>query len=471
MAIVIDIEPAGSKICSTLIPLVLEVTETTSNTTNIIASCYWTDQTSSTETQIGAKYRLAPNLANADKFIFDCSEIFNSLTKYTLNDAPNNFKLGANVTAVDPLGISNWKDIATWKVRVKFQREYLDATTGLIVLDPTFTNSNYFYIHEGSPEQKWLTQIVKSNGQTDSVFDAFRLSYQTAGQMEVRRLLTNYPIFISNSTSRSSNVTIHESEQYLLSFFPNLSIYDDYRIMIGTQNFAGALINAHSIILNESQNLFTACVGFRDLKNSFTPNALEGTDFINVGSYVVIIQSSNTVGGGGTYLNQSTNFNFKVDRSCIKNVGYLRFCFKNMLGGFDMVTSRGKYNKKVKNKFSEFEQSLGYYSWTESESFGNSNWANENAVRYSVKTQPMKPENAAHFSEMFSSTDVYLREANNSSIKILDNVEALNSINVPYKFNSIFITAGSQTILKSDNNLVVLEFEFTMSVNQRNPRY
>ena len=83
----------------------------------------------------------------------------------------------------------------------------------------------------------------------------------------------------------------------------------------------------------------------------------------------------------------------------------------------------------------------------------------------------MKPENAAHFSEMFSSTDVYLREANNSSIKILDNVEALNSINVPYKFNSIFITAGSQTILKSDNNLVVLEFEFTMSVNQRNPRY
>ena len=188
MAIVIDIEPAGSKICSTLIPLVLEVTETTSNTTNIIASCYWTDQISLAETQIGAKYRLAPNLANADKFIFDSSEIFNSLTKYTLNDAPNNFKLGANVTAVDPLGISNWKDIATWKVRVKFQREYLDASTGLIVLDPTFTNSTYFYIHEGSPEQKWLTQIVKSNGQTDSVLDAFMLSYQSAGQMEVRRL-------------------------------------------------------------------------------------------------------------------------------------------------------------------------------------------------------------------------------------------------------------------------------------------
>ena len=113
MAIVINTQPAVNKICSTLIPLVFDVTETTTSTTNIIASCYWIDQaTGLITTQIGAKYRLAPNLSNVDNFIFDASEIFNTLTKYTLNDAPNNWKLGANNDATPyPLGLQTWTEI------------------------------------------------------------------------------------------------------------------------------------------------------------------------------------------------------------------------------------------------------------------------------------------------------------------------------------------------------------------------
>lgn len=470
MAIVINTQPDVNKICSTLIPLVFDVTETTTNTTNIIASCYFIDQaTGLITTQIGAKYRMAPNLSNVDNFIFDASEIFNTLTKYTLNDAPNNWKLGANNDATPyPLGLQTWTEIAGWKVRVKFQREYLDSTSGLIVLDPAFTNSNLFYIAEGSPEQKFLTQIVDSNGQANSVFDTFMLSYSPSGNL-MKRLLTNYPIKIIDSYY-ISNVTIHESEQYMISFFPNLSIYTGFNIAILTRDINDAPLWVHTLEVAESNNLTTACVGFRDLIHSFTPIGSEGTNFINVESYEVLVQSSNATSLPSVFQNQSTRFVFKVDRSCIKNVGYLRFCFKNMLGGFDMVTSRGKYNMKTNNTFNEYEQSLGYYSWAESMSFGKANWANENEVRYSVKTQPMKPIYAAHFAEMFSSTQVYLREKNDSSLKINDSTETQYSIDVPYKFNPIVITAGTTTTLKTDENLVVLEFEFSMAVNQRNPR-
>ena len=256
----------------------------------------------------------------------------------------------------------------------------------------------------------------------------------------------------------------------MIAFFPNLSVFTGYKISILTFDNNYTPLNVHNLDVDESNNLVTVCVGFRDLINTFTPIGTEGTNFINVASYEVAVQSSSATVAPDVWTNQATRYDFKVDRSCIKNVGYLRFCFKNMLGGFDMVTSRGKYNKKTKNKFSEYEQSLGYYSWTESMAFGKANWANENVVRYSVTTQPMKPVYAEHFAEMFSSTQVYLREKNDSSLKIDDAIETQYSIDVPYKFNPIVITLGTQTTLNTTENLVVLNFEFSMAVNQRNPR-
>ena len=51
--------------------------------------------------------------------------------------------------------------------------------------------------------------------------------------------------------------------------------------------------------------------------------------------------------------------------------------------------------------------------------FGQSNWANQNTERYSVTTHVMKKENAIHFAEMFSSTNVYLKTINNSKFNLL----------------------------------------------------
>ena len=96
MAIVITSQPKSDKLCSTLVPLKFIVTETTADTTNIVATCYVTNQTTAVETQISGKFRMAPSLTQVDTFLFDSSEIFNTLTKYTLKDYPNNIQLGTN---------------------------------------------------------------------------------------------------------------------------------------------------------------------------------------------------------------------------------------------------------------------------------------------------------------------------------------------------------------------------------------
>ena len=51
-----------------------------------------------------------------------------------------------------------------------------------------------------------------------------------------------------------------------------------------------------------------------------------------------------------------------LNRKC-DGKGYLRFVFKNQLGGYDFLSSRGEYRIKNKAEFTDFEQSLGFYQW------------------------------------------------------------------------------------------------------------
>ena len=95
MAINIITQPFANKVCSTLIPLKFRVLENTLSTTNILAECYYITQTGApTNIQIGPRFRMAPDIDLVDYFNFDASEIYNSLTKYNLNDWPGNYKLG-----------------------------------------------------------------------------------------------------------------------------------------------------------------------------------------------------------------------------------------------------------------------------------------------------------------------------------------------------------------------------------------
>ena len=470
MAISITTQPTTDTLCSTLIPLKLSVTEATADTTNIVATCYYTNQTTSVETQISGKFRMAPSLTNADNFNFDSSEIFNGLTKYTLADYPNNIDLGSNVGTTNSL--QTWADVATFKVRVKFQREYLDATTGLIVLDATFTDSNYFYIHEGSPEKNWILNVVESNGQSDSVFDYFNFQ----SQIKKNRFFTNYPITKLSDGTIKSNVNIHENESYMLAFVAPPTSFCGYKFTIETYsgNFT-TLLNTHDLAVTESDNLQTVLVGFRDLYNGFAPNAAEGnvsgSEFINVNSYKVIPMTGNTLASPCTYVIGGTEFHFRVNRGCLLNSGYLRFCFKNMLGGYDMVSSNGEYIVKENNTFQSFEQTLGFDNWHSPMNFGNSNWANSNVEKYTVTTESLTPKNATHFAEMFSSTQVYLRVNNNSNNKVFSSSLNNAAAAQPYVFYPIVLEGGVNSISKTSDNYSKLNFSFNMAVNQSNPRY
>ena len=249
-------------------------------------------------------------------------------------------------------------------------------------------------------------------------------------------------------------------------------ICNDYKIYIKTysDDFL-TFLNIHAIDVSESPNLQSVLVGFRDIKNAFTPIAAEGTNFINVKNYSVSFVAGNDSGGTCVYSEMSTIYNFNVDRSCIENGGYMRFAFKNMLGGYDMVSSRGAFVEKTKNKFQTFEQSLGYDNWNKAMDFGNSNWSNTNVKGFSVTTHNLKPEYAAHFAEMFSSTQVYLRVENDSYKKVYDVDATITALEQPYFYEPIVINAGSQNIIDSSNNTKKLTFSFDMAVNQRNPRY
>lgn len=460
MAIVINKEPNAEIIVSTLIPIKFYCTEITANTTNLVAKCFYIDQTTAVETQIGGEYRLAPNLDNADNFEFDASEIFNTLTKYTLGDMPT-VVMGEKINPLSD-ALVNWKDVATWYVNVKFYREYLDATSGLIVLDPTPEPSNKFFVHEGCPEQQWLTTVVDSNGVSNSTFRYFQANFVSGDRH--KRFLTNYPI-----KNYFSYVDIGQNESYIINFFAPNQTYCGYKIQIKTYDSTDTALNTHEMLVAESNNLQTAFCGFRDIVSGLTANGAEGTDFVNVAWYYVAVWTGNVIAPTPcVYENALTKYKFTVNRACVGQ-GYLRFAFKNMLGGFDMVSSHGKFTKKNKSKFNQFEQSLGFDNWNDAMAFGNSNWANEQTVDYSVITQPMRREYGEHFAEMFNSTNVYLRVANNPELKV-DSTN-IDQSDFPYKFNPIVIKGGTAEIYQTTINFVKIKFSFSMGVNQRTPRY
>ena len=468
MAFTLSIKPKRNELISTLIPIFFQCNDTDPDTTNVIAKCFQINQGTSVATQVGGSYRLAPNLEFTGVFKFDASEVFNTLTKWTLFDMYSSF--GNDQGVINSL--KSGSDIVNFRCYVEFYREYLDTTTGLIIVDPTPVTSENIYIHEGSPNTKFLQQVVGDNGSINGVFKYFNTLNDIENQ--VSRYFTNYPIAVEGM-QRSSYVTIRRDETYPLMFNAKPSQQNDvcgYTIIIETMDGNGLSLNTHSFLVPDDLNTKMVRVGMMDIINGFTPNAAEGTSprFINVKKYIVRFKG-NTGGASCVYANVLTNYVFKIDDTCIKNSGYLRFAFKNMLGGFDCVTSNGKFSKKTKNKFEDFEKSLGYFDMFKPMAFGNSNWANINIERYSVTTQLMRKDRAIHFAEMFSSTNVYLKTTNNSGETIVDTEVSFLEREQPFWFVPIVIKGATLNIEKSNENYASLKFTFELAVNQRNPRY
>ena len=479
MAFTVFSQPITGRLCSTIIPLVWKVYENSADTTNIVAQGEWYNQQTGVTTFVGWRYRMSPNINVPFQWKFDGSELFNTLTKYTLDDA-DGWKIGSVKGFQDSL--ISWENIMTFAVYVKFYREYLDAADGLIKIDPTGITSWQAMVHEGAPEKNWIKQIVATNGWTggESTFEQFNSQVEDNGI--AKRYFTNYPIEINHNGEPTSTVSIHESEQYMLCFRAKQTsnggnLASTYRMRVITYGSSGTLGN-HIIEIPSNNHLQTISVGFFDMVNNLTPSALEGSNpanpFANVKGYHLRFEScyiASTSGCTGNWVQGLTNYNFKVNRACIKNTGYTNFVFKNQMGGFDMVSSWGKKTKKGKDKFEMFEQTLGYDEWDNPMRFGKSNWANKNVERYSIETQLMKKSLADHFAEMCSSTQVYVRVPNVSYKKVLnDNFDGW-AREQPFVFYPIVIKGATRNISKSTENYASIKFTYEMAVNQRIPRY
>lgn len=467
MAFQLNIQPKKNLLVSTLLPIFYQCRDTDPNTTNVIAKCYVQTQAfPAVTTQVGGSYRLAPNIDFLGYFKFDASEVFNTLTKWTLQDMYSNYGNSGGVVGSQ----KNGADIVNYIVFIEFYREYLDTTTGLIIVDPAFIKSNNIFVHEGCPDKKFLQAVVSDNGSNIGAFNFFNALNDADNTMS--RYFTNYPI-IADGTQRFSHVNIRRDETYSLMYHAPPSQQNDvcsYRILITTLGAGNVGLNTHTIFISDSFDTQMINVGMLDMINGLTPNAAEGTQLVNVIRYFVQFLA-NTGGGSCVLKDVLTAYTFTIDEKCIKNSGYLRFAFKNMLGGYDNVTSNGKYTRKTKNKFEDFELSLGYNNWNKSMSFGNSNWANQNVESYSVTTQVMKKDLAIHFSEMFSSTSVYLKTINDSSLTIGDFEVSFEEREQPYLWKPIIIKGATLNVEKSNENYATLKFNFEMAVNQRNPRY
>ena len=146
--------------------------------------------------------------------------------------------------------ITDFDDIATFKVFVRFYREYVDAS-GLIVVDPAYRDSNTFFVHEGSPPQNFINAFVRSNGLTNSVFDIFDLRWLSAGPYQ-KRFLSNRPIYRIGSRY-ASKIDIHENEQFPIAFFTPDTTLCGYQLKYVTRDSSGALLNTHDNNNNRKQ--------------------------------------------------------------------------------------------------------------------------------------------------------------------------------------------------------------------------
>ena len=470
MAITISVQPEQDGIASTLIPIFFKCLETTASTTNLIARCYYEPCAGGDPIKVGGDFRLAPRVDFTDLFYFDASEVFNTITKYTLDDMPNNIKVGkANLTFSELRQV--WECVATYKVYVNFYIESVNAD-GLVEVDwDNPVKSNEFYVHQGSPEQSWLASPMVSNNGTfasSSALNMFNMYYQS--DRSGKRFLTNYPI---QGTRPESQVDIRTDESFLLAFFNESNLPNaGYQTRVQTLDNTGSILNTHTDVLQSSSHYTTFLCGWRDMfaSGALTPNTGEGTNFENVKKYTFQIWVGNSP-SASSQVYYSTKYVFNVIRKC-KEKGYLRFCFLNQLGGYDMVTSKGAYITKQKAEFEKFDRSQGYDEWDNGMYFGKSNWAGTNTMIYSVTTQLMRKDKAEHFAQMFASSQVYLKFDQQS---VADKVEWANIdaivANQPSYFRPIRMQQATARIINTNDNVYKLKFDFEVSINERTPRY
>ena len=471
----IQIQPRG--IVSSLDAIYYQFSEYTADTLNIVVQLQYDTTGAGNWVNWGGRMRCAPKLNQAGIYQLFVQDVLNSLPKSDVDDLP---QLGSGCCYSGAIGLlpqKFWAGISNWKCRVVAQREYIDAATGFVELDPDEVTSVQIIIHEGSqPRRNKLWQSIV----TDSHQFAEFLMQQSTTDNRTSWLWLTDCIWQRNRKTNAATyyVNIRDTEQFYINTFVGRllgGITQTTDLVIYTYDHNGMSLASRSINWNAgmtNDGMQTIDVGFRSYACSFRndPQGGELSDFSNVGSYKVmnlVSDSTNT-----THVRSSV-WNFKVIRTC-KPDSYQRFLWKNQLGGWDMFSSEGKFTSRRKIKHETYEKR---YARGERAlyNFGKNNWVNTEDEVMQIETQPITQAEAMWFSKIGSSAFTYLRidmesKYNPQAYGTFDEYETWRDAGKCNDYIPIVINSSSIKITDTNKRHQKVSFEYQLATRNLYPR-
>lgn len=482
-------QPRNDAITSTITSIPFRVSESSADTINIIATVEYND--GSSWVQWGGIMRCAPRLDYPTYYQLNIADLVNSLPVGRGSQVLSGLTIGDcwHTTPMAGCPQTYWKNISNWNVRVKFQREYLDAATGLIELDPDQATSNEFYVHQGAPPLRNLANenigyLASVNG---GQFDPWVHQQNPTNRRNKFLFMTDSPL-IKRFEKWQYEFKCREDENLFLSCWNGTLIGIitlENRIQIQTFSAqSGVPLNTHIISWTafggfDSAGFMSINVGMKCFRlGGLTPNAAEGSTagslFENVDYYVIHNLVSNTTNTART----STSMPVKVtvDRTC-RNAGYQRFLWRNQLGAYDMFSSKGMVTTQSKTVRSKFEKRVDMFSQFDPNEFGSENWLNVGTQQYKVDTHDLENHEVELLKGIMNSPEVYIRvpfyDDKGYNLRAFNTDEYNGSWfddNNCYVFVPIVITTTSFKQRKTTENMTKVRFQYQWANKERYPR-
>jgi len=476
----IQIQPKKNSLESTLEPILFQFAVTpVGDTLNVISQLQynfngvWTDW--------GGKMRSPSVLGYSGSYQLQVADVLNSLPKGTAKGIAQLGNGACYGGAMGALPQTYWHNKSNFEVRLVCQREFLDATTGFIEIDPTTETSNVFNIHEGSAPRLQALWSSSYNDFTRSFANYIMMTFPTDGTQGGWLWLTdNVYKKRSDQYTRSGlyRTNIRDSEQFFINTFIGkvispLTYVPECQIITfaknGTPLFQRSVAWATGFGSSPLNGMNTMDVGFRSIKEAFTPDPSEGTNFAYVDHYLVQNRLRNANNNG--YIN-SNAWLFKINRTC-KGKGYQRFLWKNQLGGWDMFSSEGKLETRRKIQRKKFTQRLEGFATIDS--YGQNHWLNTESEIMKIESHPMTNADAIWFSKIGASTLVYLRidmnsEFNPQSFGDFNSYENWRDSGLCNQYTAIIILSGSIKVMNTSKGLQKVSFEYQFANNNIFPR-
>ena len=430
-AVTILKQPSRDGVCATLANIDFIFQELSSDTVNVIVQCYvyqvgvWQE--------LGGQVRVASNLYTSTIYNFNATGIAALLPKGKLTDlAALGSGDGCNLGVFNTKISGQMTEKSDWKFKLIVQREFLDAATNTIKLDPQTTTSFEFNVWEASPPISnviygyWsgtqnTTRYMNPYLMTDNNNQNSGWLWMTDCVLRNKRMITNDGGNITTRWEPMYDVTIKEFEQFYI-FCGNgnlrtgitntndlvIETYDEQNRFLGQHIFDWntLIFGGYS---NAGRCYFDA--GWRTLKNSLNFNVAEGTIGRDVDHYTIktLVSDSSNVPN-----KSSSKWYFTIDRECVKKArplaAYQRFSWKNAMGGFDFFTSDGMLKTERKFKPSRYEKRQEYLGNT---TIGKQNYQSSVEYRHKVTTHEMSNLEAEWFSKMLASPQTYIRVETN----------------------------------------------------------